>query len=148
MAEHVWTVLCRQVLFDSDGVISLVNVTDKLVIPDEIKQELVKARQEDLKGVFVHLRLHLISWWTRSDLSKPEMLDGRVSIMNPSGEIVNQQAVTADLKEFLGHRIDLGFEEFPITGLGPHHFRIEQKRKSKGNRTQWKIEAKIPLLIV
>jgi len=149
MAEHAWTVLCRQVLTDlaDDGVVSLVNVVEQLKLPEEIVQELAKARGDGLKGIFVELRFYLVSWWMRSRLDKAETLHYRVSVISPAGEVVSQQELTADLTQFASQRANIEFSQFPITILGVHYFIVEQRIEGESDESQWIPVARIPLFI-
>jgi hypothetical protein len=150
MARHVWTVLCERSLTDPDGgAISLLGVIEKITVheqPDQVERQIRQAQEEDRLGVVFPMRMQLITWWVRSDYSKPETTTTRVSFVNPSGRMLLEQEVSIDLLDNTGRRMTLRFDVFPLTMFGLHWFVVEQKRRpAKPKESRWAVMAKFPV---
>jgi hypothetical protein len=148
VAEHVWTVLCQKTLLDTQtNVVSLVDVLEKITLAHaDVEEGLAKAQSEAGKGLVFPMSMHLVTWWTRSDYTKPEELDIRVSILAPSGERLFVQEVPIDLTASRAQRMTLRFQQFRITqSEGVYWFVIEKTKVSKGKGARWSTAAKLPL---
>jgi hypothetical protein len=130
MAEHVWTVLCQKTLLDPQtDVISIVDVLEKITLTGlvAVEEELAKAHGKGRKGLVFPVLMQLVTWWVRSDYTKPEKLDIRIAILDPSGERLLVQEVPIDLTESSARRMTLRFQEFQMTQEGVYWFAIEKK---------------------
>jgi hypothetical protein len=153
MAEHVWTVLCRATLLDSNsGVLSLSDITELLTITggagEDIEAEMKASRAAGRAGELWPVRLRLVSWWVRTDLAKPESEQLRVSMIDPAGEAVSTQSITVNLVNHTSQRINLGLNWMPINAAGRYWFVVEHQQGAKGKKGRWTKAAAIPLEIV
>jgi hypothetical protein len=149
MAEHVWTVLCQKTLLDPQtNVVSLIDVLEKITLAGgvaDVEEALAKAHNKGSKGLVFPVFMQLVTWWTRSDYAKPEELDIRVAILDPSGERLFSQEVPIDLTDSNARRMTLRFQEFQMTQDGVYWFWVEKKKAFKDKTTRWTIVTKLPL---
>jgi hypothetical protein len=147
MAEHVWSILCQRPLIDpSNNVISLFEVAEKLNIqvirPEVVEEELRKARGEG-KGLSARVRLHLVSWWVRSDYAQPEASATRVTVLSPTGQRLFEQTNSIELDKGTGQRLLIEFDRFLVSMLGVHWFVVEKPRR-RSKKNPWEVVARIP----
>jgi hypothetical protein len=152
MAEHVWTVLCRATLLDSNsGVLSLSDITELLTLTggagEDIEAEIKAMRAAGHAGMFWPVRLRLVSWWVRTDLAKAESEQVRVAMIDPAGEAVSTQSITVNLVDYTSQRINLGLNWIPINAAGRYWFVVEHQG-AKRKKGRWIKAAAIPLEVV
>lgn len=78
MAKHVWSVLCRKGVLDSDNNLSLFDVCESVKIEGKLPTE----------GVGIKLPMQLVTLWIRSELTKPEKAESRALVEMPNGRKV------------------------------------------------------------
>lgn len=152
MAAHVWTVLCRATLLDSNsGVLSLSDITELLTIKggagEDLEAEIKAMRAAGRAGELWPVRLRLVSWWVRTDPEKAESEQMRVTMLDPAGAVVSTHTVTVNLVEYVSHRINLGLDWIPISAAGRYWFVVEHQG-AKRKKGRWTKAAAIPLEIV
>lgn len=154
MADHVWTVVCSKTLIDpSSNVASLIDITERLILgavseEETVEQGFERAKSEGKKGIRFPVQLQLVSWWVRSDYSKPETAKIRVAIMGPEGDRLFQQDAVIEMEEgTTGRRLTVNFNAVPITSLGRFWFLVEQPKSGKGTAKRWTTAARIPVEI-
>lgn len=151
MAEHAWTVLCHKVLVDPDAqILSLIDVVEKFILhqPDgqSVEQQFEKARQAGRKGLKFDVDLRLVSYWVRSEYSRPEQSEMRIVMHNPTGEKLWEQVVSIELKK-PAQRIILRMEQLQVSTFGRYWITVERPAKS-GKKDSWVTVAKLPLELV
>jgi hypothetical protein len=150
MAEHVWTVLCHSTLIDPETkAISLFQVAEKLTLHpiaggELVERELERVQSEGKRGLHFPVQMRLISWWVRTDPSRGEMIEPRISLLNPAGERLLEQVVPLDLERYASQRLTMHFDKLQITHLGRYWFVLEQPKGTK-NKPKWATVARIPL---
>ncbi len=144
MAEHVWSVLCQSGVIDRDSNrVSLLEVPEKVAIAGE--KALAEVETAASKGkVLVPMQLDIVSYWLRSDLSKPESgAVGRLTIVAPDGKRLASQEFPIGLKEKTGFRQRIKLQTLPYRGLGHYWFVIYKKTGSR-----WHRMTRLPLELV
>ena len=148
MAEHIWTVLCRKKLADEDdGLVSLIDVFERIAGDSELEDDLRKATQSGQRGVSFPIEMRLVSWWIRSDDSKPETIQTRLGIVSPSGEQLTSQEIPVDLTATTSARATVRFTRMVMAGFGRYWFVVEKHVEGKG-KSRWLEVAKLPIEIV
>lgn len=158
MAQHVYSVLCRQVVVDRDGgQVSIHEVIERLIMEVPTEERLKKLEEVGALPV----PLQLISWWVRSDYDKPEESSYRIILKTPKneehvlkgGDTIPEQGqptkVVEDfhlnLQESTGARRIMRLEGLPRwSGFGLYWFTIEGREKN-GKRY---VATRIPLEVV
>lgn len=149
MADHVWTVICNKTLIDpGTNVVSLIDITEKLILSgfdETVEQELARAKEGGGKGIIFPVRFQLVSWWTRSDFTKPETDEVRISFDSPDGQRLFEQEIEIELEATTtARRLTVNFDQLPISELGRFWFLVE-KLRGKGAVKKWVLATKIPL---
>jgi len=150
MAEHVWSVLCQKVLINQETqLVSLVEIPEKFIA--DISQggpveELNRALDQGKKGVRYPVALQLVSWWVRSNYSKAEKVEIRISVFDPSGEQLSYQNWELDLSESTGFRAIFKLNQIFVTGHGLYWYVVDRKI-GKGKNPRWETVARLPLEI-
>lgn len=156
MAEHVWSILCRRAIVDREGgQISIHEVIEKLILENPDQEALEKLE----KGFGLLQSMHLVTWWVRSDYSKPETSAFRIVLLTPDGK--SEVLGGGQGERPSGPPPKKAMKEFPIDlqkhnaarrvfhlqglprwgGFGVYRFVVEGR--GKGNR--WVTAARIPL---
>jgi len=150
MAEHIWSVPCKNILQDTHtNLVSLFEVLEKITI-EKGQEQLSISHREGKRGFIFPLSMQLVSLWTRSDWSKPETGMGGVALINPSGETMIEQRFDIKLQEGDTSRRHLViYDRFPLSAFGLHWFVVSQWRPSKSGKTgKWYREARAPIEVV
>ena len=132
--DHVWTVLCRQVITDvSSNNVSLINVVERIVF------------QAVGDGNAIPYPVELVTMWTRSQPDEPEVSEAQVSLLSPSdASLIDSINYDVDLSEHLRLRVNGQFQAIPFTESGIYKFLVE-RREADG---MWQLVASIPLEII
>ena len=137
MANHVWTVLCRTSIIDGDtNNVSLINILEQIGFAQP-------ASATTSEPGTINFEMVLMTLWMRSDVNKPEEIEGRTVIKGINGEQIWQNEYKINLKKAVRHRIRSLFQNIKFTGVGTYSF-IVQKKSSSG---RWVQVANVPLQI-
>ena len=148
MAEHIWTVLCEKHVLDPDSkVVSLIEVVENIT-EEGLDQRIKEALSLGKKGALINTPMQLVSWWWRSN-SNEETLQARVLLLNPKGENIFTQEVSAEWGEGTETpatlRVFFRLDGLPVSMLGLHWFVVEQRDLSNSEAPHWVTVAKLPL---
>lgn len=147
MAEHIWSVVCgRQLIDPTNGVISMIDVSESLTVPGLDKQ-IEDAALQGKKGVLVNVPTLLISWWSRSETEEEPELIARVTFSNPSGGASAEQTIEAPWQGNSFLRVVMSFSTLPVSVQGLHWFKVEHLTYTKSRKPRWVQATKIPLSI-
>jgi hypothetical protein len=149
MARHIWTVLCTHGLVDSESKqVTLLECIERMTIRDQDAiEQLATARASKKKGLRFPVRMELVSWWVRSDYSKPETSAARVVLESPKGAVLVSHVMPLNLSQSIGFRTTARFEDFPLTDFGLHWLVIKGERRTK-RATSWREVARYPLEVI
>lgn len=144
MIDHIWTVVCSNVVTDKDtNNVSLHNVIEQLSIekiPDEVKEQ---AQKEGLDKFIIPFKIHVVSLWAREDLNKGSIGYGRINLISPSGDpLTRSQDFEINLLDHRRFRSRGNFPGFPIVGEGKYKFIVELRETET---SKWEIVAEIPV---
>lgn len=144
MARHVWSVLCDRAIVDREtGQVSMLNVVEKFIIHDE-SLERFEERVGDATGV-AH-RLHLVSWWVRSNYERPEVANVRLRWRFSSGKGIEHPPLEVSLEQTNSARTLLRMQGVPWRGVGRYWLDVQLAAPRK--RGGWQTVAEIPLEVV
>ena len=135
MIEHVWTVLCRRSVVDSDtNSISLIESVESIQFGlDKPKDAPTPAG--------LPLELELVTLWIRSDRRVPEHSQYRVFVQLPDeSEREAGESVIIDLREFERLRARVRFDGIPFVGPGRYRFVVQLQEGEA-----WTTVARVPL---
>jgi len=140
MIKHIWSVLCREALIDSEtNNVSLLNIFERLEINISLPKDITIP-------VDVPITYELVSLWVKDNLTKEEELDINISIISPENEVVNQlskkMVIPVD-KARMRSRIKI--TGLKITKSGNYLFQIAVKEM---NSKKFTTEAELPLEVV
>lgn len=149
MARHIWSVLCERSVIDADDQqLSLHSVTERLNFhqsPEEFEQ--METAYQDAKaqnkGVLFPASLHLVSFWVRSDYTKPEKVPLRYRVLAVDGWEFPPVAGEIDLENNSSFRVRWKLESFLFRGFGRYWISVQSKT---GQR--WRTATRIPLELV
>lgn len=135
MIEHVWTLICSNVVTDSGtNNISIFNILEEIVVPEQIVQKNI-----------IKIAIELIELWVRSDPSEPEKGKSRVDMVSPSGEVIDSTNADIDLTTYQRIRLRGLYQGLPYKGDGVYKFIVYYNSENEGEN--WIQVAAIPLKI-
>ena len=135
MIEHIWTVLCSRAIVDADSNnLSLINVIEQININDEPKPD-----------GFIPIPFEVVSYWSRIEVDKPANGQVNITLISPSGKLINTNEVPLDLKNFQRERQRVSYPGIPASEPGRYVFHIEFRDESE---QQWHEVANVPLTII
>jgi hypothetical protein len=133
-------------LADDQGLVSLIDVIERITTDSGLESELLKAKAEGQRGVTFPFRMQLVSWWLRSDPLKPESpLLTRTFLVSPSGNQLSYQEGIVDLTEMASFRSKLVFSKMLVEEFGIYWFVVTKKGRVRKGETQWEEVAKVPI---
>ena len=132
MAEHVWSVLCRKGVLDSNNNLSMLDVLEHLKIEGELPKE----------GVGLKIPMQLVTLWIRSELTTPETIDTRLLIEIPNGRKLEGAAGVVNMDKAPRSRLTVEIGGLPFYGEGVYKFVVQHKQSGK-----WKTNARVPLQV-
>lgn len=147
MAKHIWSVLCRKHLVDpGTKQVSLIDVIERVTLPEaslEKEAEVVGMPVSEMlaKGILFPLECQLLTFWSRSAESTPEVAALRIRLLGPKGKTLTAVDFEVSLEKHLNVRHTVTFPGLVFAGEGRYSLIIE--KRGKGNRTRR--EAWIPL---
>jgi hypothetical protein len=105
---------------------------------------MIEARS---RRILVPANLNLVSWWIRSNYTKPEISHFRFAFINPDGVRLHEQVFMIDLRQVVGQRMTIQIAELPLSMLGQHWYWIEREEEPtrKGGKGKWRTVTRIPL---
>ena len=134
MIRHIWSVLCQKISTDAEtNVVSLFSI-----------YESIGTNEEPTAEKPVLLPLELITLWAREDVNVPCVGEMRMYYLGPNGVRAPDVVLEIDLKRTFFHRSVLRTPGLPISGSGVFDFCVEYR---EGKEDDWKVAAKIPLLV-
>ena len=135
MIEHVWTLICSNVVTDSGtNNISIFNILEEIVVPEQIVQKNI-----------IKIAIELSELWVRSDPSEPEKGKSRVDMVSPSGEVMDSTIADIDLSTYQRIRLRGLYQGLPYKGDGVYKFIVYYNSENEGE--DWIQVAAIPLKI-
>ena len=136
MIDHIWTVVCSQVIIDSEAHnLSLINVIEQLNI-----------KGLPVPGRSIPIHLELASFWVREDAMLPCNGNARFSFIAPSGKVMAQiEPQIVDLTKVERLRSRMILEALPLEENGRHLFIVELKTDDD---KEWHQVSKVPLMII
>jgi len=136
MIDHVWTVVCSNVVIDVDSKsVSIHNAIEQINIPFEPKPE----------GV-LPIEFDIVTLWVRSDFDKPSTGHARISLLSPTGKKLQNHEYDLDkLADFERLRARQHVRGLPASEPGRYTFYVELKSEGEG---EWHHVASVPLKIV
>ncbi len=138
MAEHVWSVLCKDFTVDKEtGNATLFKTLEQLTL-------LRSAEAESDEPDQIQFNMTLVSLWSRSDPDVPESCLSRYIFKSPSGKTMGSQEYPIDLRKHVRHRNLMRMAGIGFGGFGRYQFVI-QKQLPSG---KWTRVAMIPLEVV
>lgn len=138
MAEHVWTVLCKDYAVDKEtGNVTLFKALEQLTLVKSLDVE-----EEAPENIQVNMAL--VSLWCRSDRDEPESCVSRFIFKAPAGQTIGSQEYPVDLKKNVRHRNLMRMSGIAFNGFGRYQFVI-QKQLASG---KWTRVAMIPLEVI
>lgn len=134
MINHIWSVLCENSILDQDtNLISMINVLEELMIPDE------PAPDKGLQAV-----ISLVTLWVRSETSAPAQGFARYNFTSPNGEILQSLEQPIDLTKYERLRSRGQFVGLKLPEAGQYFFNIEFR---ENEQSEWTRVAAIPLKV-
>lgn len=135
MADHVWTVLCKDFVIDSTSQnVTIFQTLEQiaLVRDAEVADQLPDKIQMD----FV-----LLTLWTRSQRDVPESFKMRYVFKGADGKEIGSQEFSIDLTKYVRHRVFARLQGISFVGFGRYTF-VVQKQSESG---RWVKVAVVPL---
>ena len=140
MADHIWSVLCKDSVADAEtNNVSLFNIVEQINLI-ATPEAIAERRLPDV----INVSMVLLTLWTRSDADEPESANGRVILESPTGKVLYKRDYSIALKKTARHRYRLIFSGINFDGFGRYRFIV--KKKIKGDR--WSIVARVPLEVL
>lgn len=126
MIKHIWTVLCRESLIDSEtNNITLINVFEKLEVN-------VSLPSKTDATVHIPITYELVTFWAKTDSEKAEEADVKILIISPSGEVLKEVSrkltIPLNIKRT---RARLKISGLKIIESGDYVFRVTLREKDK-----------------
>ncbi len=149
--RHRWGVLCERSIVEKDsGLLTLVGILERLNVADVIAGGERTTIEDEVKKhglVPLPVNMELISYWTRSDRSAPEVGEYRTSLYGPNGKMIGKPAAAVDIDltgSVFNRRTILRMREFPCVGFG--RYRIVISGRVKG-AARWRKYDELPFEI-
>lgn len=135
MIDHVWTVVCSQIVIDRDSNnVSLQNIIEQINI-----------RAEPMPDGKLPIVLHTMTLWVRTDSNTPARGRGRVKFVSPSGQAAAPLEFDINLSEYTGHRTRGKFGGLPVTEPGRYSFRVDFQEEGED---EWRQVASVPVEVI
>jgi len=132
MINHIWTVVCSQVVVDNQtNNVSIYNVLERITIMGEPKQETA-----------LPLNHAVVTMWERldSDTIRKGMM--RLSFITPLGNEIIKIESEINLAEHTRFRNISNIQGLPIAESGRHVYRVELRNE---NESEWTHICDIPI---
>lgn len=136
MAEHVFSVLCTDAMFeDGSQVLTILRVVERVNV---INVERMEAETPS----FIPHPMKLVSQWVRTNPNKNETIKVRYSLVSPDGHREDSGVVLeVDLQDSNTVRTIANIKGFPNRGFGVYWFEVNRSRDGK----KWSLAARFPM---
>ena len=136
MADHVYSVLCQEVLFEEGTKLaSIIRVMERVNVTN--REEFEKDNPPRIPHP-----MKIFSWFVRSDYDVGEPpITVRYNLTAPDGSKERIGLLELDLKESTGAHGLVGIRTFPNKGFGVYWFDISFSRGGK----KWKRATRLPM---
>lgn len=144
MAEHIWTLLCKDSIVDADtNTISLINVIEDITV--EKRHE--NPDNKDHEGQpQINFDGSLVSLWAREDEEEGEIFSIRTRMISPQKKVINtSDPIELSLENHIRVRARIAVPAIPFDLAGGTHNIKIQSRKNKQSR--WKNVTSVPIKI-
>lgn len=139
MIKHIWSILCRRTIIDSD--------TNNLTISDvleELKVD-IKVQQKDadkLKLINIPLEFEIVSLWKKEDRNQHQKADSTIEVISPDGKLMKTFSQIVEMPVGMKRlRSRMKVMGFAIENEGEYIFKINIKEE--GNK-MYKTVAELP----
>lgn len=127
MAKLIWAVLSQTAVVDRfSNALSVFNIVEELSVP-------APPPPSDGKPQLAVLPLVAVTYWRRSDPTKPESVQVRLRIVGPTKKPLMEALQTADMTDHLRTRALATLPGIPVAGAGNYAIIISTKAGA-----QWK----------
>lgn len=152
MPELVYAVLCESSSFDVDSQrASLFNLVDsvRLSFTEDQWREITSAAAAEGRSVTLPVKVQMIMFWLREDLTQPEFIHSRLKLEGPDGEPPNLSPVTPlNLVTAPAHRQRIILDGMGYKGFGVYRFKVLVGEKPDSNDLDdWTEKGSVPLIV-
>jgi hypothetical protein len=134
MINHVWTVVCSNVVVDQySNNVSIHNVIENISI-----------ESDPIPDGWISIDLKVITFLERADINQPAKGKVRLSFISPSNNDFGSFESEVDLTKFTFARGLLGFDRLPLREPGRHYFKVELQIDGED---EWRKVAMVPVLV-
>ena len=139
MTKHIWSVLCKKTIIDTDtNNISLIDVFEQL-------QAKVNLPQNKNIKLSIPLEYEVVNFWYKENTDKKEEVDVEITLIDPNNKslksFINTITIPDNKKRV---RTRLKITGLPITISGIYRFIVKIKEKNTKN---YKQVAELPIEI-
>ena len=140
MIDHIWSVLCRKSMIDSESNnISLLDVVEQVAVEISPGQEIPPEG-----GVIVPYEFELVSMWARSDYERSAEGEARIQFTTARGATPIRQVFRVDVTEHVRFRTRNRLSGMPIDEEGTYFFTVELRL---ADDEEWAEVASVPLQV-
>lgn len=125
MVEHIYSILCERLLTDdANGTVTLCGILEKVYVEPADAEMLDSAKDRATGFAFP---MYLVSWFVRTDFSKPETLRVRARWRIPGNREVPLGEFPISLEGINGVRSKMLVPGVPWAGEGRYWFYVDTK---------------------
>jgi len=143
MINHIWSLLCRRSVIDSEtNNLSLYDILEQLTVDVKIK----KGGEDKVTKINIPIEYEVISFWIKPPKIKESKSGIKLEIINPDGKIEKTFEQPLEIpKDKRRLRSRIRIKGFVADKAGNYIFRINYKEGAKG---QYIKAADIPLEVI
>lgn len=144
MIDHVWTVICSNVVIDKESNnVSLHNILEQLTVHKRVSSD-EKISVEDVPSeMVIPYSFTVVTLWSRSNLSEKVIGYGRVRLFSPDGEpLIGLGEFEINLYNNRRFRSKGKFRGFPSIGAGKYTFVVDVRIDEDAD---WEQVASVPV---
>ena len=135
--KHIWSILCLRSITDQGrNTISLIDSLEQLTVFIDEDQ------RKDKKGIKMKIPFEIVSFITREESNKKEMVDLQIEVTGP-GRKTKKDSRTFEFKGYKRMRVQTKFGGLELGSEGIYLFRVKLK-----DGKQYKTVAELPLDVV
>lgn len=140
MIRHIWSVLCRRSVIDTDSNnISIYDVFEQLRVDAKVKKQDITSNS----SVNIPLEFEIVSMWVNEDKEKGIAADVDIEVFDPNGKQVKVFPQKLELsKDIRRLRSRLKIMGLAISMSGDYIFKVKIKEKGQDN---FRVVAELPL---
>lgn len=144
MIDHVWTVICSNVVVDKESNnVSLHNILEQLTVRKRMSSEEENSSGDVPSEMVIPYRFTVVTLWSRSDLSKRVIGYGRVKLLSPDEEpLIEPGEFEIDLYNNRRFRSKGKFSGFPVKGAGRYKLVVDVRIDEEAD---WEQVASVPV---